>query len=55
MWEDGSKFQGLWKANERWKGEMKMEDGTKYIGSFKGDKFHGKARLVFGFTDRSGE
>lgn len=36
-WADGSVFTGLWKNDKRIEGEMKMQNGNYYKGSFKDD------------------
>ena len=33
-WTDGSQFKGLWKGDMRHEGEMYMQSGNIYIGSF---------------------
>ena len=40
-WLDGSKFEGLWRNDQRFKGKMYMTDGSIYEGCFDEDKFHG--------------
>jgi hypothetical protein len=45
-WNDGSKFEGLWKDDKRKNGRMTMADGTKYSGEFEDDKYHGLGTLT---------
>ena len=45
IWDDGSKFEGLWNADERVFGIMKMSTGQVYVGKFKNDLMDGFARL----------
>jgi hypothetical protein len=40
-WDDDSYFDGIWNANERVKGVLKMTNGIIYIGNFMNDKPHG--------------
>ena len=45
-WADGSNFCGLWKNDMRLDGDMKMQNGNLYKGTFKNDKIHGYGKLM---------
>ena len=45
-WGDGSRFEGEWKLDLRFKGRMQMIDGTIYDGEFKDDVYHGRGRIL---------
>eukprot|EP00347_Sterkiella_histriomuscorum_P020141 403338954 len=40
-WDDGSIFEGLWQADQRISGTLKMTNGMIYIGTFKNDRLDG--------------
>ena len=40
-WSDGSIFKGVWRGDQRLKGEMNFPNGECYKGSFEDDKLHG--------------
>lgn len=44
-WADMSSFTGIWKEDKRYKGKMKLKDGTIYDGYFRNENFHGKGTL----------
>jgi 1-phosphatidylinositol-4-phosphate 5-kinase len=45
-WMDNSIFTGLWKNDKRIEGEIKMQNGNSYKGTFKNDLIHGYGRLL---------
>jgi hypothetical protein len=45
QWDDGTSFEGTWKAGQRARGLMVMSDGLVYEGPFESDQFHGRGRI----------
>jgi len=45
-WADGSTYTGLWKNDKRINGEMKMQNGNIYRGTFSNDKINGHGKLL---------
>lgn len=44
-WADGSTFEGIWTADQRVFGIMKMTNGYVYVGNFKRDLMEGYCRI----------
>ena len=47
LFQDGSKFEGIWFNDLPFEGEFVMKDGTIYKGIFKEDKFIGEGEIFY--------